>query len=208
MRFVVDYRNIFLDKLKGTQAWNNFEILFYLNQILDALGKVSKKISLLFLRFLPEFRSSNIFAVTEHTRNQIVLERYPANFFIQKVHLGPIRWLPKRFFKISISICILIWDFWVIFENYSMRMLSLRRNDLSHTKHTRKRFHRTLSIRGTNFRAYSASGKMWTVLHVQSMLSIRGTNSIAHWAYAEPISSLAEHMRNGFHRWLSIRGNV
>ncbi len=48
-----------------------------------------------------------------------------------------------------------------------------------------------LSIRGTNlnFRACSASGKMWTFLHVQSMLSIRGTNFIAHWAYGELISS-------------------
>jgi hypothetical protein len=52
-----------------------------------------------------------------------------------------------------------------------------------------------LSIRGTNFRSCSASGIMWTFLHVrvQSMLSIRGTNFIAHWAYWELISSHAEH---------------
>ncbi len=49
---------------------------------------------------------------------------------------------------------------------------------------------------------------MWTVLHVQSMLSIRGTNFIAYWAYAERISSHAEHTRNRFHRMLSMRGNV
>ena len=71
---------------------------------------------------------------------------------------------------------------------------------------TRKRFYHMLSIRGTNFRACSASGKMWTFLHVQSMLSIRGTNFFAHWAwrgtnfiacwaYWEPISSHAEHAR-------------
>jgi hypothetical protein len=30
-----------------------------------------------FHQFSPEFRSSNIFAVAEHTRNQIFLERYP-----------------------------------------------------------------------------------------------------------------------------------
>ncbi len=37
---------------------------------LYALGQFSKKISILLLRFLPEFRCSNIFAVTEHTRKQ------------------------------------------------------------------------------------------------------------------------------------------
>jgi hypothetical protein len=79
---------------------------------------------------------------------------------------------------------------------------------LSPTEQTRKQFHRTLSIRGTNFRACSASGKMWTVFTCKSMLCIRGTNFIAHWAYAERISSLPEHTRNGFHRWLRIRGNV
>ena len=66
--------------------------------------------------------------------------------------------------------------------------------------------HRMLSILGTNFRACSASGKMWTFSHVQSLLSIRGTNFIAHlsirgtnfiacWAYWEPISPHAEHAR-------------
>ncbi len=78
------------------------------------------------------------------------------------------------------EICILIRGFWVIFENYSMRMLE---TISSHAEHTRNRFHCMLSIRGTNFCACSASGKMWTFLHVQSMLSIRGTNFIAHWAY-------------------------
>ncbi len=43
--------------------------------------KFSKKISLLFLRFSPEFRCSNISAVTEHTRNQIFFERYTKIFF-------------------------------------------------------------------------------------------------------------------------------
>ncbi len=78
----------------------------------------------------------------------------------------------SKFWFFIVEICILIRDFWVIFENYSMRMMSIRR---------------------TNFRACSASGKMWTFLHEQSMLSIRGTNFIVHWAYAELISSHAEH---------------
>jgi hypothetical protein len=40
------------------------------------------------------------------------------------------------------------------------------------------------------------------------MLSIRGTNFIAHSAYGELISSHAEQTRNRFHRMLSMRGNV
>jgi hypothetical protein len=50
-----------------------------------------KKILLLFLRFSPEFRCSNISAVTKHTRNQIFFERYPKIFFLQNLHFGPIR---------------------------------------------------------------------------------------------------------------------
>ncbi len=106
------------------------------------------------------------------------------------------------------KICILIRDFCVIFKNYSMCMLSIRGNDFIACWAYVEPIHRMLSIRGTNFRACSASGKMWTFLHVQSMLSIRGTSFIAHWAYWELISSHAEHMRNRFHRMLSMRGNV
>jgi hypothetical protein len=56
---------------------------FFLTEIksLYGLRKFSKKISLLFLRFSPEIRCSNISPVTEHTRNQIFFERYPKNFF-------------------------------------------------------------------------------------------------------------------------------
>jgi hypothetical protein len=43
-----------------------FDFFFTLIKSLYALGKFSKNFSLLFLRFSPEFRSSNIFAVTEH----------------------------------------------------------------------------------------------------------------------------------------------
>jgi hypothetical protein len=115
------------------------------------------------------------------------------NFFSQNLHFGPIRYFPRRFFKILIILfCILIRDFWVIFENYSMHMLSIRGNDF---------------IACWAY-ACSASGKMWTFLHVQSMLSICGTNFIAHWAYRVLISSHAEHTGNRFHRMLSMRGNV
>jgi len=120
-----------------------------------------KKISLLFLRFLPEFRSSNIFAVTEHMRKQIFLERYPKKFLFKKFTLVLLDGFLNGFSKFRffiVKICILIWDFWVIFENYSMRMLSIRGNDfiahwayeetiLSHTEHTRNEFSRMLSQR-------------------------------------------------------------
>ncbi len=109
-----------------------------------------------------------------------------------------------KFCLLIVKICILIWYFWVFFENYSLHMLSMHGNDLSHAEHTRNQFHRTLSIWGTNFHVCSASGKMWTAftstIHAERnefyrTLSIRGTNFIACWAYAEPISPHAEHAR-------------
>ncbi len=122
-----------------------------------------KKISLLFLRFSSEFRCSNISAVTEHTRNQIFFERYLKKFFLQSLHFVPITLygildgFSKFRFFIG-EICILIRDFWVIFKNYSMHMLSIRGNDF-----------------------------------------------IACWAYAEPISLHAEHSRNKLPHMLSQR---
>ncbi len=64
----------------------------------------------------------------------------------------------SKFIFFIVEICILIWDFWVIFENYSMLMMSISRNDFvahwayeevisSHTEHTRKEFSRMLSQR-------------------------------------------------------------
>jgi hypothetical protein len=78
-------------------------------------------------------------------------------FVFQNIHFGPIR----RFFKVLIFYrrnCILIRDLWVIFENYSMCMLSIRGNDFiaccayekrisSHAEHTRNKFLRMLSQR-------------------------------------------------------------
>jgi hypothetical protein len=55
-------------------------IFFYLNQNIICPWSVFGKKSLLFLRFSPEFRCSNIFAVTEHTWNQIFLASYQKMF--------------------------------------------------------------------------------------------------------------------------------
>ncbi len=95
------------------------------------------------------------------------------------------------------EIFILIRDFWVIFKNYSMCM-AYAETILLHAEHTRIRFHCMLNIRRMNFHACSASGKMWTFWHVQSMLSIRGTILFAHLAYRELISWHAEHARKCF----------
>ncbi len=104
------------------------------------------------------------------------------------------------------EICILIRDFWVIFENYSMRMLSIRRNDViacrayaepisSHAEHTRNEFPRMLSQR-SNVNIFTCTiHAEHTRNEFYRTLSILGTNFIACWACAEPISSHAEHAR-------------
>jgi hypothetical protein len=133
-------------------------------------------------------------------------------FFFLNLHFGPIRWVPRRFLKISI----------IYSQNlhFNLVILSIfRKLQHAYAEHTRKRFYRMLSIRGTDFIAHWAyeerisahaqpAVKCDQFLHVQSMLSIRGTNFIAHWAYAERISSRAEHTWNRFHRMLSMLGNV
>jgi hypothetical protein len=137
--------------------------------------------------------------VTEHTQNQIFFERYPKIFFsFSKIFTlvlldGFLDGFSKFWFFMG-EICILNRDFWVIFENYSMHMLSIRGNDFIACWAYRE----PISL-------HAASGKMWTLLHVQSVLSICGMNFIAHWAYGELISSHAEHTWNRFHCMLSMR---
>ncbi len=103
-----------------------------------------------------------------------------------------------KFRLFIVPICILILQFWVFLENYSICMLSIRGTDfIAHWGYEERiSAHAQPAVKCEQF------------LHVQSMLSIRGTNFIAHWAYAERISSHAEHTRNRFHRMLSMRGNV
>ena len=131
---------------------------------------------------------------------------YPKIFFVKIFTLVLLDGFLDGFWKFRwfiVNICILIWYFSKIIACVCW---AYAETILSHAEHTRNRFHRTLRILGTNFRACSASCKMWTVLtctiHAQHTrnefyrtLSIRGTNFIACWAYAEPISSHAEHAR-------------
>ncbi len=148
--------------LKGTQAWNNFDF-FYLNQILiQCMPLVNfRKISLLILRFSPEFRSSNIFSVTGAYAEPNFFGEISKKFFFKKFTLVLLDGFLHGFSKLRffiVQICILIGDFGVIFENYSMRMLSIHGNDfiahwayeemiLSHIEHTRNEFSCMLSQR-------------------------------------------------------------
>ncbi len=139
---------------KGTQAWDNFEFFFDLNQILTK-----------FRFFSFDFSRISMF---EHFRGDLAYAEpnffweISQKFFFFKIFTLVLldRFLDgfSKFWFFIGEISILIRDFWVIFENYSMRMLS-----------------------------------------------IRGNNFIACWAYAEPISLHAEHTRNEFPRMLSQR---
>ncbi len=110
-----------------------------------------KKFRFLFFDFRQNFEVWTFSRWLSNTRNQIFLERYPKIFFPKKFTLVLLDGFKDGFSKFwffVVEICILIGDFWVLLENYSMRMLSIRRNDfiahwayeetiLSHTEHTR-----------------------------------------------------------------------
>jgi hypothetical protein len=124
------------------------------------------------------------------------------NIFFQNVLLVPtvLEGFLNGFSKFGffiVEICILIRDFWVIFKNYSMCMLSIRGNDSiahwayeetisSHTEHTPNEFLRMLSQRKNvnSFYMYNLC-----------------------WAFGEMILSHPEHTRKWSKCWLSIQGN-
>ncbi len=160
------------------------------------LVNLRKIFLLLFLRFSPEFRSSNIFAVTEHTRNPIFMERYPKNFFSKKFTVVLLDGFLNGFSNFR---------FFCRNLHFNLGFLSNFQKLLhAHAENMWKRFYHTLSIRGNDFfshwayeeRIFAHAQPAVKVFTYKSMLSIRGTNFITGWAYA-----------NGFHRWLSIRGN-
>jgi hypothetical protein len=193
---------------KGTQAWNNFE--FFLPKSNPYMPFVNFRKKFRFCSF--DFRQN--FDVRTFPRwlsirgTKFCLMSYPNNFFFKVFTLVLLDRFLDGFWKFRlfiVKICILIWYFWVFFENYSVQ----------YAEHTRKRFYRMLSIRGTDFIAYWAyeesisalvqpAVKCEQFLHVQSMLSIRGTNFIAHWAYVERISC-AEKFKSRISRQNRIR---
>jgi hypothetical protein len=107
------------------------------------------------------------------------------------------RCIPSRFFKIGffiVEICIIIWDFWVIFKIIACACWAYAETILSLTEQMRKRFNRTLSIHRTNFRVCSASGKMLTVFTCTICAEHTGK-----WFYRTP-----EHTRKWSKCWLSM----
>ncbi len=147
--------------LKGTQAWDNFWIFLDLNQILICPSQIFEKN---FASFPSIFARISMF---EHFRGDWAYAE--PNFFweISKKFFLKIftlvlldRFLDvfSKFWFFIGEICILIRDFWVIFENYSMRMLSIHGNNFIaywayaepislHAEHTRNEFPRMLSQR-------------------------------------------------------------
>ncbi len=163
---------------------------------LYALSKISKKNLLLFLWFgirismFEHFRGDWAYAEPNF------FDELSKKIFLQNLNFGPIRWVPRRFSKISIIYSQNLHFIWY-FEYFSQIIACIcwayGETILLHAEHTRNWFHRTLSIWGTNFRACSACSKMWTFLtctiHAQHTrnefyrtLSIHGTNFIACWA--------------------------
>ena len=97
---------------------------------------------------------------------------------------------PNFFWEISKffigEICIWIRDFWVIFENYCMRMLSIRGNDfIAHWAYEER------------ISAHAQPAVKCELFYMYNLC----------WAYGEVILSHPEHTRECFIRWLSIRGN-
>ncbi len=122
-----------------------------------------------------------------------------------KCSLGFLNGFSKfRFF--IVKICILIWDFLVIFENHSMCLLSIHGNNFiahwayeetisSHTEHMPNKFSRMLSQRKNvnSFLMYSYAEH--TGKWIYRTLSMQGNDLKAGWAHEEMIASLTEHTR-------------
>ncbi len=139
--------------------------------------------------FLPEFRCSNISAMTEHTQNQFFVSYVKKNFFTCTLALldGLVGGFSKfRLFIVENNFRL----FWILYENYSAGW-AYAETISSLAEHTRRRFHRTHSLRRTNIRVYSAS--------VQILI-------VFTWTSKRML--IAELTRKRFHRLLSLRGNV
>jgi hypothetical protein len=82
-----------------------------------------------------------------------------------------------------------MWDFWVFFENYSMRMLSISRNDfIAHwayeetiSSHTECMLSQWKNVNSFYMYSYAEHTGKW----FYRTLSIRGNDFIADWAYVE-----------------------
>jgi hypothetical protein len=84
------------------------------------------------------------------------------------------------------------------------QILEFRKLFYAHAEHTQKRFYRMLSILGTDFIAHLAYEERISA-HAQPAVKCE-LFTCTIWAYAERILSHTEHTRNEFHRMLSILG--
>ncbi len=145
---------LFQNLLNGTQAWDI--LIFFIPKSNPYMPLVNfwKKIRLVSFDFRQNF---DVRTFTRWLSIRGSKKKCSPKIFTMVLLDGFLDGFSKFWFFI-VEICILIRDFWVIFENYCMRILSIRGNDF-----------------------------------------------IACWAYEEPISSHTEHTRNEFPRMLSQR---
>ncbi len=145
--------------IKGTQAWDNFDFFLPKSNSYMPFVNFQKKNRFFFFDFRQNFdvRTFPRWLSIRGTDTR----RYKKNFFFKLFTLVLLDRFLDGFSEFGFfigQICILIGDFRVIFENYSMRMLSIRENDFiagwayaepisSHTEHTRNEFPRMVSQR-------------------------------------------------------------
>jgi hypothetical protein len=163
---------------KGTQAWDNF--VFFLPKSNPYMPFVNFRKKFRFFSF--DFRQN--FNVRTFPRwlsirgTKFFLRDIQKNVFFKIFTLVLLdRFLDcfSKFGFVRGDICILIRDFWVIFENYSMRMLS---------------------IRGTDFIACWAYEEQ---ISAHSQPAVKCEHFYMYnpcWAYAERILSHTVHMGN------------
>ncbi len=175
--------------LKGTQAWDNFDFFLPKSNPFMPFVNVRKKIRFFSFDFRQNF-DVRTFPRWLSIRGTKFILRDIQKFFCLKIFTFVLldRFLDgfSKFGFFVGEICILIRDFWVIFENYSMRMLSIRGND----------FYRMLSIRGTDFIASWAYEERISA-HAQPAVKCEHFYMYNPcWVYAERILSHTEHTGN------------
>ncbi len=140
-------------RLKGTQAWNNLEFFLPISYPYMPFVNFWKKIGCFSFNFCKNFDVRTFLRWLSIRGTKFFLRDIPKNVFSD----GFLDGFSKFLFFIG-EICILIRDFWVIFKNYIMHMLSIHGNDFiacwanaepisSHAEHTRNEFLRMLSQR-------------------------------------------------------------
>jgi hypothetical protein len=146
---------------KGTQAWDNLDFFLPKSNPYMPFVNFWKKFRFFSFDFRQNFDVPTFPRWLSICGTKFFFRDIQKSFFFKIFSLVLLDRFLDSFSKFGFfigKICILIRDFWVIFENYSMHILSTR-----------------------------------------------GNNFIACWAYAEPISSHAELTRNEFPCMLSQR---